>query len=77
MAVGKAVGVHGADTIQQCLNKGQLDELQIDLAAVLLGSGIRLFDQLANTPFRLVNPTVISGIVVTHLRYPVLIRNPV
>lgn len=74
-AAGKAVGVHGADTIQQCLNAGLLDELQIDIAAVLLGSGIRLFDQLANTPYVLGNPTVISGIGVTHLRYPVLTRN--
>lgn len=71
-ATGKAVGVHGADTIQQCLNAGLLDELQIDMAAVVLGSGIRLFDQLANTPYRLGNPSVISGIGVTHLRYPVL-----
>ncbi|UFH55895.1 dihydrofolate reductase family protein [Spirosoma sp. KNUC1025] len=72
VAAGKAVGVHGAETIQQCLNAGLLDELQIDMAAVLLGSGIRLFDQLINTPYRLGNPTVISGIGVTHLRYPVL-----
>ena len=76
-AAGKAVGVHGADTIQQCLNAGLLDELQIDMAAVLLGSGIRLFDQLANTPYVLGNPTVIPGIGVTHLRYPVLRGNPV
>ncbi|QHV97809.1 dihydrofolate reductase family protein [Spirosoma endbachense] len=76
-AAGKAVGVHGADTIQQCLNAGLLDELQIDIAAVLLGSGIRLFDQLANTPSVLGNPTVIAGIGVTHLRYPVLKGNPV
>ncbi|MFL5381958.1 MAG: dihydrofolate reductase family protein, partial [Longimicrobiaceae bacterium] len=47
---GKAVGVHGADTIQQCLNAGLLDELHVDLAAVLLGSGVRLFDHLAGTP---------------------------
>ena len=33
----KSVGIHGADTIQQCLNAGLLDELHIDLAAVLLG----------------------------------------
>lgn len=75
-AAGKAVGVHGADTIQQCLNAGLLDELQIDIAAVLLGSGIRLFDQLANTPSVLGNPSVIAGEGVTHLRYPVLKDNP-
>jgi dihydrofolate reductase len=70
-AAGKSVGVHGADTIQQCLNAGLLDELQVDLAAVLLGSGIRLFDNLAGTPVVLGDPTVIAGVGVTHLRYPV------
>ena len=70
-AAGKSVGVHGADTIQQCLNAGLLDEIHVDIAAVLLGSGIRLFDHLASTPIVLGNPTVIPGIGVTHLRYPV------
>ena len=70
-AAGKSVGVHGADTIQQCLNAGLLDEIHVDIAAVLLGSGIRLFDHLAGTPIVLGNPTVIPGIGVTHLRYPV------
>jgi dihydrofolate reductase len=71
-AAGKSVGVHGADTIQQCLNAGLLDEISVDVAAVLLGSGVRLFDHLAGTPTRLGDPTVISGVGVTHLRYPVL-----
>jgi dihydrofolate reductase len=70
-AVGKAVGVHGADTIQQCLNAGLIDEIHVDVAAVLLGSGIPLFDKLARAPFALGNPTVIPGVGVTHLRYPV------
>ena len=70
-AAGKSVGVHGADTIQQCLNAGLLDEIHVDIAAVFLGSGIRLFDHLAGTPIFLGNPTVIQGIGVTHLRYPV------
>jgi dihydrofolate reductase len=70
-AAGKAVGVHGADTIQQLLQAGLLDEISVDLAAVLLGSGVRLFDHLAGTPAVLGNPTVIAGVGVTHLRYPV------
>jgi dihydrofolate reductase len=70
-AAGKDVGVHGADTIQQCLNAGLLDELCVDLVAVLLGSGTRLFDHLADTPTVLGNPTVIPGVGVTHLRYGV------
>jgi dihydrofolate reductase len=67
----KSVGVHGAQTIQQCLDAGLLDELHIDLAAVLLGGGVRLFDHLANTPAVLGDPTVVTGVGVTHLRYPV------
>jgi dihydrofolate reductase len=70
-AAGKSVGVHGADTIQQCLNAGLLDEISVDIAAVLLGSGVRLFDRLARTPSVLGNPTVVQGVGVTHLRYPV------
>ncbi len=68
-AAGKSVGVHGADTIQQLLNADLLDELHIDIAAVLLGSGVRLFDHLACTPARLGNPSVVAGVGVTHLRY--------
>src|SRR6185436_16169315 len=45
-AAGRSVGVHGAATIQQCLNAGLLDEISVDIAAVLLGSGVRLFDHL-------------------------------
>ena len=71
-AGGKSVGVHGADTIQQCLNAGLLDEIHVDIAAVLLGSGIRLFDHLIGTPAVLGNPRVIAGVGVTHLRYPVI-----
>jgi dihydrofolate reductase len=70
-AAGKSVGVHGADTIQQLLNAGLLDELSVDIAAVLLGSGVRLFDHLAITPAVLGNPTVVPGVGVTHLRYAV------
>ena len=70
-AAGKSVGVHGADTIQQLLNAGLLDEISVDVAAVLLGSGVRLFDHLAGTPAVLGDPTVIQGVGVTHLRYPV------
>jgi len=70
-AGSKSVGVHGADTIQQCLNADLLDEIHVDIAAVLLGAGVRLFDHLTGTPAVLGNPTVIAGVGVTHLRYPV------
>ena len=67
----KNVAVHGADTIQQLLNAGLLDEMVIDVAAVLLGDGVRLFDRLDRMPATLGNPTVVAGVGVTHLRYVV------
>ena len=71
-AVGdKAVGVHGADTIRQLLDAGLLDELSIDVAAVLLGAGVRMFDGLQGMPAVLGDPAVTTGVGVTHLRYPV------
>ena len=63
--------MHGADTIQQLLNAGLLDELAIDIAAVLLGSGVRLFDHLDAASTVLGDPRVVEGAAVTHLRYPV------
>jgi len=70
-AGAKSVAVHGADTIQQLLNAGLLDEISVDIAALFLGSGVRLFDHLAGTPMVLGSPTAIQGVGVTHLRYPV------
>jgi dihydrofolate reductase len=70
-AGGKSIAVHGADTIQQLLNAGLLDEISVDIAAVFLGSGIRLFDHLAGMPAFLGNPAAIAGVGVTHLRYAV------
>jgi dihydrofolate reductase len=70
-AGGKSVGVHGADTIQQLLNAGLLDEISVDVVPLLLGDGVRLFEQLAGTPAVLGNPEVVQGVGVTHLRYPV------
>ena len=38
--------IGGADTIQQCLNSGLCDELQIDIMPVLLGKGLRLLENI-------------------------------
>src|SRR5690606_37246748 len=45
-ANSKDVQVIGANTIQQCLNAGLCDELQIDILPVLLGKGIKLFENI-------------------------------
>ena len=58
----------GASVVQQALQAGVLDELNIHLVPVLLGSGgVRLLDGLE--PRELELTRVIEGRHVTHLRY--------
>jgi dihydrofolate reductase len=52
--------VGGANVIQQCLNAGLVDELQIDLMPVLLGDGLRLFEHLDTERIRLEKIRVIE-----------------
>jgi len=66
------VGVGGgASVAQQALGAGLLDELQINLVAVLLGGGTRLFGNLP-PEVRLERTRVIESPAVTHLRYRVV-----
>lgn len=71
-AGGKDVGVAGADIAQQCLKLGLLDEIRLHLAPVLLGEGIRLFDNLGKTPVELETLRVVEGKGVTHLYFRVV-----
>jgi dihydrofolate reductase len=71
-AAGKHVSVSGASVVQQCLNAGLLDEIRIDLAPVLLGGGVRLFDQLATAPIQLERLRVVETPDVTHLFFRVV-----
>jgi dihydrofolate reductase len=59
----------GANVIQQYLNMGVVEELEIALAPVLFGSGRRLFENLREPgpQFRIDN--VLAGSAATHLRY--------
>jgi dihydrofolate reductase len=61
----------GADVAQQYLRAGLLDELQIHVAPVLLGGGVRLFDELADAPELESTRVVESPTGVAHLRYRV------
>jgi dihydrofolate reductase len=45
--------IGGADTIQQCLNTGLCDALQIDIMPVLLGDGVRLFEKIDTDKIKL------------------------
>ena len=66
----KAVNVMGADTIQQLLRRGLIDEIQLNLVPVLLQAGTRLFEHLGPDRIELERTRAIlpsSG--VTHLTY--------
>ncbi len=72
VAGGKNVAVAGgANVVQQCLSAGLLDEMQIHVAPLLLGDGVRLFDDLGAGPRALELTRVIESPAVTHLRYSV------
>ena len=62
----------GASTVQQYLNAGLLDELQIHLVPLMLGGGVRLFDQADPERIELEPIRVIESARVTHLKYRVV-----
>jgi dihydrofolate reductase len=62
----------GATVAQQALGAGLLDELQINLAPVLLGDGTRLLENLQATHAQLERIRVVESPAVTHLRYRVV-----
>jgi dihydrofolate reductase len=69
VAGGKVVSVGGgASLARQCLRAGLLDEIQIHLAPLLLGDGVRLFDDLGHEPIRLEQTRVIEAPGITHAR---------
>lgn len=72
IAGDKNVGVGGADIARQCLKARLLDEIQIDLVPVLLGSGVRLFERLGIEPVELERIKVIAASGVTHLGFRVV-----
>jgi dihydrofolate reductase len=61
----------GADTIRQYLAAGHVDELQLHVAPVLLGQGVRLFEGLDPARLSLELRETLHGEQVTHLRYGV------
>jgi dihydrofolate reductase len=70
-AGGKDVAVAGgANVVQQCLAAGLLDELQVHIAPVLLGDGVRLF--AGGEQARLEVVRVVGSPDVTHVKYRVL-----
>jgi dihydrofolate reductase len=71
----QAIG--GASTIRQCLRAGLLDELQVGVVPVLLGGGLRLFDQLDTDHVPLEQTRVLESPGRTDLLYRVVKTDPV
>jgi dihydrofolate reductase len=68
----REVSVCGADIAQQLLRAGKLDQIEVSVAPVLLGAGVRLFDGIGPEPIDLEQLWVIGSDGVSHLRYRVV-----
>ncbi|MFC8271803.1 dihydrofolate reductase family protein [Streptomyces sp. NPDC057271] len=70
-ARGKDVTIMGADIAQQALRARLLDEINLQIAPVLMGDGRRLFDHLGKEHIELERSRILASPHVTHLRFRV------
>ena len=68
----KDIALSSASVAQQAIKAGLLDEIALALMPILLGGGVRLFDNLGATPIELETTSVIDAPGVTHLGYRVV-----
>ncbi len=68
-AAGKLVVVMGADVAQQMLKDRLVDEIHLQLVPVLLGTGIRLFENFGEAPVELTCERAVNSPHITHLKY--------
>lgn len=72
VADGKNVSIGTATIAQQCIRARLLDEMHLHIAPILLGKGIRLFDQIGTESIKLESNKIVDGFDVTHLKYKLL-----
>lgn len=72
VAGDKDVRLMGADVAQQFLGADLIDEIQINHVPILLGDGVRLFEQLGAMNSRLEKDRVLNSSHATHIRYRVV-----
>jgi dihydrofolate reductase len=69
-AKGKDIRIQGgANTIQQFLNAGFIDEFFVHIAPAFIGSGIRLFDGINTNKYELQIEELMPSELTTHIRY--------
>ena len=73
-AGNKDVVLCTASVLQQALQAGLVDEIHVDVAPLLLGSGVRLFDHLAE-PIDLEPLRVVQAPHILHLGFRVVSNN--
>ena len=61
--------VGGAETFQQYLKLGLIDELEIDIVHIFLGKGLRFFENLGLQPIALEKISLSESTGITHLRF--------
>lgn len=66
------VGILGANIAHQCLDAGLLDEIVVQVAPVLLGDGVRLFDRPESGQIKLDKTSVAESGQLTDLRFRVV-----
>jgi dihydrofolate reductase len=71
VAGGRDIKLGGASPGKQALAAGLVDQLNLHVAPLLLGGGVRLFDELPNA-VRLEQLSVTEGPFATHVRYRVV-----
>jgi dihydrofolate reductase len=62
----------GADTVQQFLKAGLIDEIQIHVVPLLLGGGVKLLEGLNDEDVKLESTRVVESPTVAHLQYRVV-----
>jgi dihydrofolate reductase len=71
-AEDRNVGILGAGIARQCLDAGLLDEIVVQVAPILLGDGVRLFDRPRGRQIKLEKTSVAESGQLTDLRFAVL-----
>jgi dihydrofolate reductase/pimeloyl-ACP methyl ester carboxylesterase len=72
LAGEKNIALHGASAVQQALREELLDEINLSIAHVLLGEGVRLFDHLGSEPIHLEHIRTVESPGATHLTFRVV-----
>lgn len=68
----KDIGVSGANTAQQLITRGFIDEILVHVVPVLFGSGVRFFEHPDSEHISLERIEVIDTADAVHLRYRVV-----